>query len=208
MPKNCGLWKGTSSLSIKRSSIRPTEAAIPKMKESQPAPAPATGTAATPEDQKAAIDAVVSTALAAKECLWEGRMKLRLKDTEIRAKALDGKSLASLPARPPRSLRQRQLPVRLPWQHRQLPFRHRLLQPLPHPVQLRRGVVVLWIFRLNLLLQSPPLVPPLANLRRVVVWVVCGEILVFGVPLHLAWAVEVAHLRPQASGLGGRWLYC
>jgi len=42
-----------------------TEAAIAKVKESQPAPAPGTGS--TPKDQKAAIDAAVSTALATKE---------------------------------------------------------------------------------------------------------------------------------------------
>jgi hypothetical protein len=44
------------------------------------------------------------------------------------------------------------------------------------------------VFRISLLLLSAPLVPPLANLRGVVVGVVCGEILVFGVPLRLAWA--------------------
>jgi hypothetical protein len=77
-----------------------TEAAIPKVKESQPAPAPAPRTAATPEDQKAAIDAAVTTALAAKEVEQkakhdaaiekavegghlEGTMKLILKDTQL-----------------------------------------------------------------------------------------------------------------------------
>ena len=74
------------------------EAAIVKVKESQPAPAP--GTAATPEDQKVAIDAAVTTALATKEAeqkakhdaaiekavesgRLEGTMKLRLKDTQL-----------------------------------------------------------------------------------------------------------------------------
>jgi hypothetical protein len=72
------------------------------VKESQPAPAPALGTAATPEDQnedkKAAIDAAVTTALPTKEAeqkakhdaaiekavesdRLEGTTKLRLKDT-------------------------------------------------------------------------------------------------------------------------------
>ncbi|KAI0271239.1 hypothetical protein BGY98DRAFT_201831 [Russula aff. rugulosa BPL654] len=78
------------------------------------------------------------------------------------------------------------------------PASRRLLQPLPHPVQLRRGVVVLRVFLVNLLLRSPPLVPPLANLCGAVVGVVCGEILVFGVPLRLARA------RRRTSGLGGR----
>jgi hypothetical protein len=54
-------------------------------------------------------------------------------------------------------------------------------------------VLVLRVFRVNLLLRSPPLVPPLANLRGVVVGV-CGEVLVFGVLLSLARAVEAAHL--------------
>jgi len=75
-----------------------TEAAIAKVKETQPAPAP--GSSATPEDQKAAIDAAVTTALAAKEAelkarhdgaiekavengRLEGTMKLRLKDTQL-----------------------------------------------------------------------------------------------------------------------------
>jgi len=75
-----------------------TEAAIAKMRELQPAPAP--GSAATPEDQKAAIDAAVTTALTAKEAeqkakhdaavekavesgRLEGTMKLRLKDTQL-----------------------------------------------------------------------------------------------------------------------------
>jgi hypothetical protein len=43
-----------------------TEAAIAKMKESQPAPATAPRSAATPEHRKAATDAAVITALAAK----------------------------------------------------------------------------------------------------------------------------------------------
>jgi nucleoprotein TPR len=77
-----------------------TEAAIAKVKESQPAPVPATGTAATPEDQKVATDAAITTALAAKEAelkakhdaaiekavesgRLEGTMKLRLKDTQL-----------------------------------------------------------------------------------------------------------------------------
>ena len=77
-----------------------TEAAIAKVKESQPAPAPALGTDATPEDQKAAIDAAVTTALATREAeektkhdaaiekavesgRLEGTMKLRLKDTQL-----------------------------------------------------------------------------------------------------------------------------
>ena len=61
---------------------------------------------------------------------------------------------------------------------------------------------MLRVFRVNLLLRSPPWVPPLANLREVVVGV-CGEILVFGVPLRLARVVEPAHLRARLVGLRG-----
>ena len=74
------------------------EAAVAKVKESQPAPA--LGTPATPEDQKIAIDAAVTTALVGKEAelkakhdaaiekavesgRLEGTMKLRLKDTQL-----------------------------------------------------------------------------------------------------------------------------
>jgi len=75
---------------------RATEAATAKARESQPAP----GTAMTAEDQKAAIDTAVATAVAAKETelkakhdaaiekavdsgRLEGTMKLRLKDTQL-----------------------------------------------------------------------------------------------------------------------------
>ena len=54
-------------------------------------------------------------------------------------------------------------------------------------------------YRVNLLLRVLPLVPPLANLRGVVVAVVCGEILVFGVWLRLARAVEPVDLRPRRA---------
>ena len=50
------------------------------------------------------------------------------------------------------------------------------------------------VSRVNLLLLSSPL----ANLRGVVVGVVCGEILVFGVPPRLARA-EAAHLRARRA---------
>ena len=58
-------------------------------------------------------------------------------------------------------------------------------------MRLRRGVVLLWIFYLNLLLRSPPLLPPLANLHGSWPGVVCGEI--FRVPLCLARAVNWVH---------------
>jgi hypothetical protein len=75
----------------------------------------------------------------------------------------------------------------------QLPLRRYFLQPLPHPTQLRRGVVVL-----RVLLRSPPL----ANLHGVTSG--CGPgvgytVVVFGAP-----RAEAARLRvpppPQATG--------
>jgi nucleoprotein TPR len=159
------------------------EAAIAKVKESQPAPAPAPGTAATPEDQKAAIDAAVTTALANKEAeqkakhdaaiekavesgRLEGTMKLRLKDTQLvrsqnRVKELEKQieewkktGVITSEAGHGAYISASCLFV-CPSSTSSFLFGAVSYKPLLHPV---RGVLVLRVFRVNLLLRVPPLV--------------------------------------------------